>query len=172
MSSVARRAVMAGAKRNIIEDRSGCRGHGATAGGAAAVELQPVSLDVVIGSGGEIVDQVAYGAVLQVADVAAGDTDQVVVVTVAKADAVAQGAILQQHAAEDVEVCEEAHGAEDGGAADVVSGTQDVVDGEVAALGEHGSDNDDAGGGDPVIEGLESTGEGIQFGHSSDTWYQ
>ncbi len=95
-----------------------------------------------------------------------------VVVIVPTADAVVQGAILQQHAAEDVEVCEETHGAEDGGAADVVSRMQDVVDGEVAALGEDGGYDADAGGGDPVIEGQESAGEGIQFGHSGDTWYQ
>ena len=90
----------------------------------------------------------------------------------AAADAVVQAAILQEDAADDLEVREEAHGAEDGGAAYGAGLAQYVFHGEVAALGEHGGDDGHARGGDPVIERLQLADDGFQLGHSNDTWYQ
>src|SRR3990170_7091013 len=86
----------------------GARGDGAAAGGAAPVELQPVTLDLVLGGGRPLTDQAAHGALVQVLHVAAGDADQVVVVSAA-ANPVVQAAVLQEDAADPVGVPEEAH---------------------------------------------------------------
>ena len=98
--------------------RTGGQRRSVAAGGAAAVELQPVAIDLVLGGGGELLDQAVDGALVQVPNVAAGDAYEVVVVA-APAEAVAEGAVLQEDSAEDVQVGEEAHGAEDGGATNV-----------------------------------------------------
>src|SRR3972149_2651985 len=140
----------------------------AATGGAAAVELQPVTIDLVAIGGGDLSHQACNGALVQVLDVAAGDPYQVVVIA-APADAISEASVLQEDAANDVHVGEQAHGPEDSGAADGAGPAREVLHREVAAVGEPGGGYGQAGGGDPVALGLKSADDGFQFGHGGDT---
>src|SRR3990172_4517839 len=135
-SSTARRSadVMAAVRLTAgAASRPGGHRYWGAAGGAAAVELQPVALDLVLGGGRQLPDKVAYDALIEVLDVAAGDADQVMVVAAA-AHPVVEAAVLQEDAANDVNLQEETHGAENRRAAYTASLMDDVVHGEVAAV--------------------------------------
>ncbi len=105
---------------------SGGQSYAAAAGGAAAVELQPVAFDLVLGSRPEFPNQVANRALVQILDVAAGDADNVVMMAAA-ADAVVQAAVLKEDAADDVQFREKAHGTEYGGAAHAAGLVHDLL---------------------------------------------
>jgi hypothetical protein len=134
------------------------------AGGAAAVEFEPVAFYFEAGGLREVSGEVGDGALIEVFDAAAVRADEVVVVP-ALGEAVVEAAVLEEDAADDAEVCEEADGAEDGGAAGAPAAVEQVVYGEMVALREDGGDHGAAGGRDAVPLRLESKSNGFEFRH-------
>ena len=100
------------------------------------VKLQPVPLDLVAGASGELSNQVAHGALVQVLYAAAARAHQVVMVAAA-GEPVVQAAILQQDAADNPHVGEKTHSPEDGGPTGTTRAPEEVVHGEVVPLLQH-----------------------------------
>src|SRR5204862_475931 len=100
-----------GCSSGLQRDRSAGRLEQAT-GLAAAVDLEPVALDLVAGGLCQVARQRLHVALAEVLDAAAFDADEVVVMA-AGADAIVQGPIIEHDATDDVEVEQELHGAKD-----------------------------------------------------------
>jgi len=137
---------------------------GGTAGGTAAEELQPVTLDLIAGATGQFAHDVAYCALAQVLDSAARGADQVVVVAAAAAEPVVKAAIVQEHPADGARFSQELHRSEDGGAPDTWNLGKDIVHAEVTALIENGRHHRQPRGCEAMAFVLEPLQQGAQCG--------
>jgi hypothetical protein len=120
-----------------------------------------VAFDLVAGGFGEIAHEVGDSALVEVFDGAAVGADEVVVVP-ALGEAVVEAAVLEEDAADDSQLGQEADSAEDRRAAGAPAAVKEVVDGEVIALSEHGSDHGPAGGRHAVAARFEFEGYGFK----------
>ena len=104
------------------------------ASGAVAVELQPVPLDLVPRSVRQLPHEITDRALVEVADAAAAGANKVVVVLGSFRDPIVQTTVVEEDAAHDAEVGQQADRAENGGAAGAAAAVEEIVDSEVARL--------------------------------------
>jgi hypothetical protein len=99
-----------------------------------------VSLDIVFRAAGDALRHSVEIAVGEVLDAAAAAADEMMVVR-GVAEAIAQGAVFEPDAAEEVEVDEELHRAKDGRSAGSRDAALDVGDAEEIVAGKRGFDD-------------------------------
>jgi len=91
-------------------------------------------LDLVTRRVRKLTHQVGDGAVVQVPDAAAAAADKVMVVMRARRQPVVKAPVVQEHAANDAQLSEQAHRAEDSCPARPSAAVQQIVNCEVALL--------------------------------------
>ena len=136
-------------------------------GGAAAVEFEPVGVDLESGGAGDVVEDALEAIAGELSDLAALGADDVVVVrrVVFLAELVDDGTVVEDDLADDVEIPQELHGAEDGGAADRGRGVLNILSGEVVAEVAHGVEHGAARSGEPVAAAGQRSFDGIRDRH-------
>ena len=136
-------------------------------GGAAAVEFEPVCVDLESGGASDIVEDAFEAIAGELGDFAALGTDDVVVVrrVVFLVELVDDSAVVEDDLADDVEIPQELHGADDGGTADRGRGVLDVLGGEVVAEVAHGVEHGAARSGEAVTAAGQRSFDGIRDRH-------
>jgi hypothetical protein len=126
--------------------------------------LRGGGLDLVLGAGGELGGQVAYAALCEVLDGAAVGADEVVVVAAA-AYPVAGRAVVEEDAADEVDLEQQFDRAEDGCPADVGQAARDVLDGEGGVACGYGGNHRQAGRSEAIAHLLHAAEGALQVRH-------